>query len=177
LLGKLEVLCSDINSEELVHKGIVSARSEIRTALQEHHQALIDLRKQTSQHEEKISALLSELEITAMQMYESTVRIQALQEAKLTIESRIEEAKHVSIFIYNSGEVEVETQATIQFPECDDLFNSIVKEEELADLTIKQVRSLAKVITLVRLLRVQGNPYEVSFEDKTSENYFKKAIS
>jgi hypothetical protein len=97
--------------------------------------------------------------------------------AKDAIESRIEKAKLVSIFIYNSGEIEVETQSTIQYPEWSDLLEAIIEEEELTSLTIKQAKALAKVIALVRLLITQGTPFEVSFEDQASENYFKKVIS
>jgi hypothetical protein len=81
LLSELEQLRSDINAEELVHKDIVSVRCEIRTALQSHNQALIDLRQQIAQRKENITQLLSQLATTATQMHESTLRSQALQEA------------------------------------------------------------------------------------------------
>ena len=177
LLAELEQLRDDLNIEELIHKAIVSERSEIRKALQEHNQAILDIRKILSQRQEDITRLLSQLDDAASRMSESTIKIQLLQEEKASLESKIEKARHVSIFIYNSGEVEVETQATIQFPEWEDLFNTIVNEEELTDLTIKQVKSLAKVIVLVRHLIAQDTPYEVFFENEISKNYFEKVIS
>ena len=177
LSSELEQVLSEINEEELTHKSIVSSRIEFRKQLVSHQESLIAIKKTIAEHKRSIASLTSQLAITEKQMLESTLKLQLLQEEKTNLEAQIERAKQVSIFLYNSGEIEVDTQSSIQFPDSNDLFAQIIEEEELTSLTIKQAKSLAKVIVFVRSLITQATPYEVFFEDTVSEGYFQKVIS
>lgn len=177
LLADLEQICAELNNEEITHKDIVASRIELRNQMQSHKDALVKIKASISEHERSIDSLLSELANTEYQMDETNAKIQLLREAKVDLEVRIERAKKVSILVYSSGDIEFDTQSPVEIPEWSSLFDEIVKEEELDSLTVKQIKSLAKVIVLVRCLIEHGTSYEASFDERVAEEYFEKVIS
>jgi chromosome segregation ATPase len=170
-------LLSQLNSEEIVHKEIVSSRVSIRNQIQSIKEALIAIRKTVAEYETNLSPLLSLLESTESQMSESTSKIQVLQEMIDSLEAKIEQAKKVCIYAWDSGEIEIESKTSIEIPEWINLRDEIVKEGELNSLTVNQINVLAKSIVLTRFLISQQRLCEVIFESTLTKAYFEKAIS
>lgn len=177
LTSNLEVILFNLNEEELIHKDIVAKRIAIKKQIESHQADLLEIKATIAKHEADIKTILSELNDTQTQLTDSTAKIQLLQREKDEIEAQIERSKKVYIFVYDTGEIDVDTQSAIELPEGNDLFTEIVGDEELESLTIKETKALARVIVLVRSLIEQGRPYEVSFDQSIAESYFKKAIN
>ena len=53
---------------------------------------------------------------------------------------------------------------------------TVVKDELVESLTIKQIKGLSKCVVLVRLLKTQNFKYEIAFEDSNVEFCFEKIL-
>ena len=86
------------------------------------------------------------------------------------IQAEIQELKKISIFVYANGQVEIE--GAIQFSEPSNWVKSFQKfshDERFEDLTMKQLKLLAKVIEFVAELEGE---YEITFEEELLHNAF-----
>ena len=84
------------------------------------------------------------------------------------IASEIERMQKITIFVYTNSGIEIDSTSAIDFPpEWDEIYKAIRDDEILEDFAVKQIKSLAKVITLCKQLKAENRTYEISFESPT----------
>ena len=166
-----------LNNLELEHKKVVSSRISIKDEIREHKNALEEIQRKIAEHNAALSGLITRLDDTATTLAHLTSSSNLCRQEIANLTSQIEAAKKVCIFVYNSGEIELDSKLGFELPDWSTLFNNIVQEDELDSLTIKQIKALAQVIALTQFLTSIRASYEVSFENEISETYFKKVIS
>lgn len=166
---------SSLNASELMHKELVSQRSFIQQRIKNLKKTLIKLLEEVSSCETDLMTLISELNEKYSIMQDLNKDISEKRKELSEINTEIEKAQIVTIFVYNSGEIEVETTFSVEIPEANtDTVNKIISNEQAEDLTLKQIKAVAKLISLVQNLEQQGLNYELLFEEPVMKEMFNK---
>lgn len=176
LQSKKEELENVLNNLELEHKSITSERAQIRNSISNYKTILLDIQSKIRQYQEELKSLVSELDEKFASMQKINLSISETKVALSEVNEKIDALKKVSIFVYNSGELGIESQMAIEFPEWSHLFDKIVKDELADSLTIKQIKGIAKCLALVQYLKSQNFKYEIAFDDTDTEVYFEKIL-
>lgn len=161
------LLISEISKQEMLHEKSVSERMKLFEKLRLQREKMLELREIINQNQkevEKISIELSEI----------TDRITAENETIATNKQKLEEVKHciksfekIIIFVYKNGETEIDNEVDI--PETtgwDEVFNSLIHNKTVEELSLKQVQQFAKLLVLVEKLQAKNRKYELTFESK-----------
>ena len=180
-ISELEAKCQqslDILSDlEIQHKDLVSERCAIRNEISNHQEEFKKMLEEISKRQQAIEDLQKRFNSIGETMENITLQIRNTKLDIAQLKTQIDQAKKVYIYACDSGEVEIDSNLSFEIENWKPVFDNIVTDDELESLTIKQLKALAKTITLIRFLIAQNAPYEVVFEDKISEAYFKKVIS
>ena len=92
------------------------------------------------------------------------------------IKQKIKTLQKVSLFVYMNGDIEAEN---FDIPEkeqtgCDKYFDDLLKNEVVEELSIKQIRQLAKLLVLLELLKEKELIWDITFESKVQQDVFEK---
>ena len=99
-----------------------------------------------------------------------------IDEVKKEIKQKIKTLQKVSLFVYMNGDIEAEN---FDIPEkeqtgCDKYFDDLLKNEVVEELSIKQIRQLAKLLVLLELLKEKELIWDITFESKVQQDVFEK---
>jgi len=136
-----------------------------------------NLRRQLSNEENILSSLEQSKKSLNSELADIVAAVTNLNIHKANIQARINLLKKVTIFVYSDGSVELSKDSSYELVDAPETFKELLNTEELEVLTIKQLKSLAKVISLIRKLKENGNKFEISFENEICENFFEKTFS
>ena len=92
------------------------------------------------------------------------------------IKQKIKTLQKVSLFVYMNGDIEAEN---FDIPEkeqtgCDKYFDDLLKMKVVEELSIKQIRQLAKLFVLLELLKEKKLIWDITFESKVQQDVFEK---
>lgn len=91
------------------------------------------------------------------------------------VRKEIQKQQKISLFIYDNGEIETDNKKVsllIGSIEESQVFNTLVQNDLVESLTVKQIRQLAKVIILIKAIKTNGLKYEITFENASVEEVF-----
>ena len=74
----------------------------------------------------------------------------------------------ISIFVYDNGEIELDTDGIVIPNYENSLLQSLFEKSEVEILSVRQVKQLATLITLLKHLREKDKEFEITYE---SENF------
>lgn len=141
------------------------------------NEELSELQKRVELCKTSITSIEDSMEAEEKKAEQNEVSIR-FYESKLTeINAKIESLRKVTILVYNSGEVAISCDSDTTTPIWAEEFDTLIKNDTLECLTIKQLKALAQVICLARELIAQNRQYEIVFENQLSEDFFKEVIN
>lgn len=168
-------LQSSIEANELVHKRLVSENRQIMSKIVPYKQILLELQAQVKECESQICSLVENYEENSMEMSEVNARI-AEDKTKISeVEKSIKAHEKISLFLYSNGEIEVDTFVEIEKPDSDNIqkvFQTIIANDLAGNLTVNQLRALAKYLCVEKWLKSQNFTYEVAFENTDMEVFY-----
>lgn len=171
-----EELKNVLNRLELEHKSLTSERVQIRNRISDYKAVLLDMQSKIRQYQTELEALISELDEKFALMQNINSSIFETKNSLSEVNAKIEALQKLTILIYESGDMEIDSSLEINQPEWNCIFDTIVKEELADSLTVKQIRGLSKAISLVQFLSAQKLVYEILFENQIVEEIFYKII-
>lgn len=154
LLAEEQELSQKICSIEGEHKELVSRRRDITFRLGRAKNALGELRRLLKYQEENVTNLFSEYEQCANKMFELNKERKDYQSWLDNVRNTIAALKKVTVFVYEDGTIEIENAETSELPDGEFLaeFNELVSLSEVEDLTIKEIKIIAKLRMVVKSL-------------------------
>lgn len=172
-----EELKNVLNRLELEHKSLTSERVQIRNRISDYKAVLLDMQSKIRQYQTELEDLVAELDEKFASMQNINSSISETKNSLSEVNAKIEALQKLTILIYESGDMEIDSSLEIdQPPEWNHMFEKIVRDELADPLTIKQIRGLAKAISLVQFLSTQKLVYEILFENQIVEEIFYKII-
>lgn len=167
------LLISEISKQEMLHEKSISERMKLFEELRQQREKMLELKeiiKQNQKEVEKISKELVEItERIAAENKTISTNKQTLEEVKICIKS----FEKIIIFVYKNGETEIDNEADI--PETtgwNEVFDSLIHNKTVEELSLKQVQQFAKLLVLVEKLQAKNRKYELTFESKDDQIIF-----
>lgn len=167
-----KILRDGIISKENEHKNLIAKRKQLFKKLETQRSMMLQLRKTIEQRKKEVEEISAELislsdEIVSVNSFLSTGRTDLLN-----IQNKIKELEKISVFIYENGEIDTDN-FLIDIPEnWNDVFENILRNEVVENLSIKQIKQLAKLIVLTGILNANTLEYELTFESENSQKAF-----
>lgn len=167
------LLISEISKQEMLHEKSISERMKLFEELRQQREKMLELKEIIKQNQKEVEKISTEL-------VEITERITSENETIATNKQKLEEVKHciksfekIIIFVYKNGETEIDNEADI--PETtgwDEVFDSLIHNKAVEELSLKQVQQFAKLLVLVEKLQSKNRKYELTFESKDDQIIF-----
>ena len=167
-----KILRDGIISKENEHKNLIAKRKQLFKKLETQRSMMLQLRKTIEQRKKEVEEISAELislsdEIVSVNSFLSTRRTDLLN-----IQNQIKELEKISVFIYENGEIDTDN-FLIDIPETwNDVFENILRNEVVENLSIKQIKQIAKLIVLTSILHANSLEYELTFESEKSQKAF-----
>lgn len=160
---------------ELEHKEMAQRRLQIVKELAKVKNVLTELQRLLKANETKVEDFLSEYNDLAIHMAQTSTEISSCKEVLEEVRQQIEEAQKVKILVYSEGVIESE-DGEIPIPAESDvaeLMTTLVQRPEAEELTIKEIKTVAKVILIVK---VMDQKFELEFDSERVQKFY-EAVS
>lgn len=157
------------------HQELVSRRMNVISILKSKKADLLELKKAVSKHQKEIEKVIQEVNDISKQMNKKLEEIHASEENLENIKKSIKKQQVIEIFVYEDGSIEAEG---VVFEENSKnwkaVFNDMIADEKMGDLTINQIKQLAKLREYTRSLEAEEIKYNITFESEESEKVFQE---
>lgn len=157
---------------ESKHKELVASRREIVSIFESEKDKLVKLNQQIAVHKSRILELHEKYSQCAGEMEKLSEEIRVYAEQLVQIRGKVAELSRVSVFVYSSGELEIENAEMPEIPteQLAQLFSSLIALPEAEAVTVGGVRSIAKLWAL----RESFPDMEVVFELEAMRTLYEK---
>lgn len=170
-----EDIQSSLNELELSHKSLVSDRAILRKKIDDHKETLKELSKKVAICKTDLVNLTSELEEKFSIMQELDESISRKRDELSEINVKIEKTKSITILVFSSGDIEIDASFSIEIPEVSaETIEKIISYRQADNLTLKQIKTVSKLIVLIQNLEQQDLNYELLFDEIIVEEMFNK---
>ena len=170
LSKKEDSLRQAICQDEALKVQLITRRKNLKSELAEQRKVFLDLRVQIEKANTKVLAVCSEINRIDSEIPEINTRISGAHDTIEAIQKEISELQKLTIFVYESGEIEIEGPVEFSVPDAwADIFNKLSLEDSLEDLPVKQIKVLARMLAFTATLE---NSYEVTFEFEALQQIF-----
>lgn len=163
-----------LNEKELEHKSLVEKRLAIKKSISGYEKKLIKLKNQITEYKSEIESLLSQYEDIYQQMHTANSEISETKKAIGALDEKIEAMSKITVYVYESGEFEIESFMDIEIPDWKSFYDKLIINDELECLTVKQIKILAKSLAYAEFFKIQNISYEIIFENEIVEDCFNK---
>ena len=171
---------NSLNEKELKHKSLVEERLSIRKSVSSEEKKLLTLKSQISECRLNIESLILQYEDVYQQMQTVNLEISEIKESIDTLDKKIESISKIMIYVYESGEFEIESSFDIEISDWESIYKEIIhnfENDEFECLTVRQIKTLAKCIAYVKLFESQNISYGIIFENEIIESCFNTLIT
>lgn len=171
-----EQLLSDKLCENEAYKiTLFTNRQKIKDNLLKQRDNLIALTKQLEESKNIVDNLCKDFVEINSKFDGVNAEISETKKLLENVRKEIQKQQKISLFIYDNGEIETDNKKVsllIGSIEESQVFNTLVQNELVESLTVKQIRQLAKVIILIKAIKTNGLKYEITFENASVEEVF-----
>lgn len=176
LQEKESLLSQDIISDEEAHKEMVARRREINLSFKKVKNALSELQRLLKLNEEKTSALIEEYNDLSTKMRTKSSDIKAKKAILADIREQIANLKKCVVYVFADGNIEVENASISDVDDDEDevaeRLLTLVQYAEAEELTIKDLKTIAKLELMVAELIADGINYELFFDSETVQKFY-----
>lgn len=176
LLEAEKFLSDNCVSLEKEHNALINARREDVKTLAEIKRTLEELKRLLQVNQSKLTTVLENYNSKAEQMLRVSSEISACKEMLADTRAQIEEAKKLKISVFSDGTIECEN-GELESPceaEVSQLFSTLILLAAAEELTIKQIKTVAKLVSVVKKIDPK---YELEFDSDLVQKLYEAAIA
>lgn len=161
---------------EVDGKSLHQKRKRCIDELEKEQAQIKSIEEQIMKHKENVTLLLENLDNVNSSISDILAKRRKADEEMIKIEQQINSLKLVTIFFYENGDIESDSSDLNIEQSSDEIFKMLVLDDLVEELTLKQIKQLAKLLCVGRYLSSQNKKYEITFESKIMEEIFFKYI-
>lgn len=176
-LQKEEQQSLELQKLENEHKACMQSRLGLLKQLQTKKKEIDSLLKTLKGKREEISNLKFEYDDLALKMQNLDEKIRIVRTRLDDLREEIHSLRVVSIFIYEDGSIESESELAFSEEEETQFFTELVNLPEMEDMTIKQIKTLARLKAILKTLERGEKEYSLVFEEQKLEKYFETTLN
>lgn len=176
LLEEEKFLSDNCVALEKEHKELISARREDVKMLANIKRTLEELKRLLQANQNRLTTVLEDYNSKAEQMIRVNSEISACKEMLADTRAQIEEAKKLKISVFSDGTIECEN-GELQYPseaEVSQVFSTIILLAAAEELTVKQIKTVAKLVLTVKKI---DKKYELEFDSDSVQKFYEAAIA
>ena len=176
LLEAEKFLSDNCVSLEKEHNALINARREDVKTLALIKRTLEELKRLLQVNQSKLTTVLEDYNSKAEQMLRVSSEISACKEMLADTRAQIEEAKKLKVSVFSDGTIECEN-GELESPceaEVSQLFSTLILLSAAEELTIKQVKTVAKLVSVVKKI---DQKYELEFDSDLVQKLYEAAIA
>lgn len=172
-------LSSEICYLEGQHKNLVSRRRELVGALKKAQKALEELRRILREQEKNVTNIYTQYYKCAEQMETIGLDRKACKELLEDTRRQIIDLQKVTILVYQNGQIEVENgeNPTISEEESVSELGKLVCMPEAGELTINELKTVAKLQKMVNFFQDNGNTFELVFDSSKVQSFWQTVVA
>lgn len=174
-----ESLSGKICQIEGQHKNLVSQRHKIVTQFEMAQKALEELRRLLGEQEKNVTSLYEGYEECAVQMEVLNQERKAYRKQLDGIRKQISDLKKVTIFVYKDGSIEIESAdiPSISDEEIISEFEVLISMPEAEELTIKEIKNIAKFKLMVKACKANNCGFELVFDSARVQKFWETVVT
>ena len=176
LLEAEKFLSDNCVSLEKEHNALINSRREDVKTLALIKRTLEELKRLLQVNQSKLTTVLEDYNSKAEQMLRVSSEISACKEMLADTRAQIEEAKKLKISVFSDGTIECEN-GELESPceaEVSQLFSTLILLAAAEELTIKQIKTVAKLVLMVKKI---DKKYELEFDSDLVQKLYEAAIA
>lgn len=163
-----------IFEKEKEHQKSLSKRKNLFEQLRKQKEKMLDLKKIIEQRQIEVENISKEINEVTNKISAEKEDLSNDKQMLKEVRDYIKNLEKTSIFVYENGEIEIENSKTQQeITDWQNEFEILITNDLVENLSVKQIRQLAKLIVLEKQLRKEGKEYEVTIENKMLETVAK----
>ena len=176
LLEEEKFLSDNCVALEKEHNELISARREDVKMLANIKRTLEELKRLLQANQNRLTTVLEDYNSKAEQMIRVNSEISACKEMLADTRAQLEEAKKLKISVFSDGTIECEN-GELQYPseaEVSQVFSTIILLAAAEELTVKQIKTVAKLVLTVKKI---DKKYELEFDSDSVQKFYEAAIA
>lgn len=183
IIDELETQEAELSLEvcdlEVLHGAQVATRRQLLEELVEAKKELEKLQEVLASQQQNVTRIYEEYNRCAEEMADINTKRKALQEQLESVRTQITELRKVTLFIYQNGDIEVEEGMPVQIWEEDITltFNRLIRHSEVGNLTINEVKTVAKLHEMVRAYQANSISVELIFDSLAVQTFWEAIIA
>lgn len=180
LLQKLKdeenILRHELIAKENEHKNLITNKKSLIKQLENQQALMLELRKTIEQRQKEVEQISNDLNKLSEELVSVNFSISNGRKDLLDIQEKIKELEKIYIFVYQNGETDT-GNLDIDLPETwNEIFDDILRNDIVEDLSVKQIKQLAKLIVLTDILNQNSLIFELTFESENAQKAFYELI-
>lgn len=156
------------------HKQMAAQRRDCMSRFGKAKKAMVELQRILRVQQENVTAIYDEYETLAAKMQDNNKERAAYMELLEVVRSQIAELRKVTVFVYESGVIEVENA---KFPSIDEeslniALTELISMPDAEEFTIKKLKTIAKVRLIVNALEQDNPEIELVFDSLEVQKFY-----
>lgn len=174
LKAQEQELSAEVCRLEGKHKELVSKRRDLVGALERAQKALKELRRILREQESNVTNLYEQYIECADEMEAINQERRAYKELLEDTRKQIVDLQKITILVYQNGRIEVENAEipTISDEEIISEVGKLICMPEAGEITINELKTIAKLQKMVKFYEDNGNAFELVFDSDKVQSFW-----
>lgn len=167
LLQQEAELSDKFDASENAWQESCSDKKEILQKITEEKAALEEIKRLLNDHEKSFSNLYADLKKCETKIKEHTAKKTELFSELQAVRIKIEELKHVTIFVYINGSIEAENAEIPEIPveKIAENMTKLFSIPEVGKVIVDELKAIARLQEIVKQFQHEGKKYDIMFEN------------
>ena len=171
-------LSQNLMALEGTHKDLVSCHLASQKELLRMQRILAEMQRLMEEHQKNLGCELEKIQKTSDEMAKVSQEAKIISSRLKVVRAKLEELKKISIFVYASGNLEIENGEIPSSVLSDDAINPKFTELILwprakeFSVTLKDLTTVAKLLLCTEYLASSGLAFEISFDSEEVQRFY-----
>ena len=175
LKDRENALVTEICKQEDERKRTLAIRKTLLEKLVTEKEKILELKKIILQRQKEVDEIFTKMVEIDKKITAESEELSANKKILSEVREYIKVLEKVTIFVYENGEIkEEEAEVAEELPGLDEVFDSLIHNELVENLSVKQIRQLAKLLVLTEQRQKQGQNYDLVFESEIVQKIFEQ---
>lgn len=175
LKDRENALVTEICKQEVAHKSTLSSKKKLFDQLKNEKEKILELKDIILKRQKAVDEIFTKIVEIDEKIIAESEELSANKKILNEIREYIKVLEKVTIFVYENGEIkEEEAEVAEELLGLDEVFESLIYNELVENLSVKQIRQLAKLMVLTEQMQKQGQNYDLVFESEIVQKIFEQ---
>lgn len=175
LKDRENALVTETCQQEGEHKRTLATRRTLLEKLVTEKEKILELKKIILQRQKEVDEIFTKMVEIDEKITAESEELSANKKILNEVREYIKVLGKVTLFVYENGEIkEEEAEVAEELLESDEVFDSLIHNKLVENLSVKQIRQLSKLMVLTEQMQKQGQNYDLVFESEIVQKIFEQ---